>query len=119
MSHTPTASLRSDANNGAANPTMDRVAATQQETIDRIADEANGVRRRVSGVAARAAVTAKRAQDRFVEAVGENLRKARSRMERNPHATVGIAFAAGALLGRFIRRRRKAGLSGSRARVAK
>ena len=45
MSHTPTASRRRDANNGPANPTMDRVAATQQETIDRIADEANGVRR--------------------------------------------------------------------------
>jgi ElaB/YqjD/DUF883 family membrane-anchored ribosome-binding protein len=83
---------------------MDRVAATQQETIDRIVDEANDVRRRVRGVAASAAVTAKRAQNRFVEAVGENLRKARSHMERNPHATVGIAFAAGALLGRLIRR---------------
>jgi len=41
---------------------MDRVAATQQETIDRIADEANGVRRKVRGVAASAAVTARRAQ---------------------------------------------------------
>ena len=83
---------------------MDRVAATQQETIDRIADEANGVRRKVRGVAASAAVTARRAQDRLVETVGENLRKARSHIKRNPHATVGIAFAAGALLGRFIRR---------------
>ena len=80
---------------------MGRVAATQQETIDRIADEANGVRR---SVASSAAITAKRAQDRLVEAVDQNVRKARSHIVRNPHATVGIAFAAGALLGRFIRR---------------
>jgi ElaB/YqjD/DUF883 family membrane-anchored ribosome-binding protein len=100
MPHTPTASHRSDATDH-ANPAMDGRAATQQETIDRIADEANGVRR---SVAASAAITAKRAQDRLVEAVDQNVRKARSHIVRNPHATVGIAFAAGALLGRFIRR---------------
>jgi ElaB/YqjD/DUF883 family membrane-anchored ribosome-binding protein len=84
---------------------MDRpAAATQQETIDRIADEANDVKRRIRGVAASAAVGAKRAQDRLVEATDENVRKARSYIERNPLTTVGIAFVAGALLSSWIRR---------------
>jgi ElaB/YqjD/DUF883 family membrane-anchored ribosome-binding protein len=83
---------------------MDAPAATQQDTIDRIADEAKDVRRRIRGVAASAAVGAKRAQDQLVEAAGENARKARSYIERNPLTTVGIAFVAGALLSSWIRR---------------
>jgi ElaB/YqjD/DUF883 family membrane-anchored ribosome-binding protein len=83
---------------------MDRLAATQQETIERIANEANDVQRKLRGAAASAAVKAKRAQDQLVEAAGENVRKARSYIERNPLTTVGIAFAAGALLSRWIRR---------------
>jgi len=104
MSRAPPASRSSDVSADRENPTVGRLAATQQETIDRIADEANDARRRMRGVATSAAVTAKRAQNRLVEAVGEKLHKARSHIERNPLATVGIAFAAGALLGRFIRR---------------
>jgi ElaB/YqjD/DUF883 family membrane-anchored ribosome-binding protein len=83
---------------------MDRLAATQQETIDRIADDANDVRRKMRGVAASAAVTAKRAQDRLVDTVRRNLPKTRSYLGRHPLTTVGIAFAAGALLSRLIRR---------------
>jgi len=86
-----------------ASPTTDHPDATQQETIDRIADEANDVQRRMRGVAASAAVRGKRAQDQLVEAAGENLRKARSYIERNPLTSVGIAFAAGALLSRWLR----------------
>jgi ElaB/YqjD/DUF883 family membrane-anchored ribosome-binding protein len=104
MPLSPTASRSNDASTDHANPTTDRLAATQQETIDRIADEANDVRRRMRGVAASAAVTARRAQDRVVEAVRQNLPKARSYIERNPLTTVGIAFAAGAVLSRLIRR---------------
>ena len=104
MPHTPTASHSSDARTDHANPTMDRLASTQQETIDRIADDANDVRRKMHGVAASAAVTARRAQDRLVNTARQNLRKTRSYLRRYPLATVGVAFAAGALLSRLIRR---------------
>jgi len=103
MPHTPTASHRSDATDH-ANPAMDGRAATQQETIDRIADDANGVRRKMHGVAASAGVTAKRAQDRLVDTVRQNLLKTRSYLGRHPLTTVGLAFATGALLSRLIRR---------------
>jgi len=42
------ASRNSDTNKDHANPMTNRIAATQRETIDRIADEANDVRRRAS-----------------------------------------------------------------------
>ena len=75
MARTPTASGNSDASKSPADPTTDPLAATQEETIDRIAREAN-----------------------------ENLRKGRSHMARNPLKTVGIAGAVGALLSTWIRR---------------
>lgn len=102
MGNPPSASR--DMNKDNADSIMDRVAATQQETIDRIADKANDVQRGVRGVAATAAAKAKRAQNRLVEAAEENLRSARSPIERNPLATVAIAFVAGVLLSRWIRR---------------
>jgi ElaB/YqjD/DUF883 family membrane-anchored ribosome-binding protein len=83
---------------------MEHLDGTQQETIDRIADEANDVQRTIHGAAVSAAVRAKRAQAQLVAAAGENLHKARSYITRNPLTTVGIAFAAGALLSRWIRR---------------
>ncbi len=104
MANSPFASRNSDTNKDHADPMMDRVAATQRETIDRIADEANDVRRGVRGVTATAAATAKRAQNRLVETAGEKLRNARSQIERNPLATVAIAFVSGVLLSRWIRR---------------
>ena len=103
MPHTATASHRSDATDH-ANPAMGGRAATQQETIDRIADDANDVRRKMHGVAASAGVMAKRAQDRLVDTVRQNLPMTRSYLGRHPLATVCIAFAAGALLSRLIRR---------------
>lgn len=107
MAKTPAASRNSDARNDPVGPMIDRLAATQQETIDRIAedaDDADDAQHSVRAVAAGAAVAANRAQDRLVEAAGENLRKARSYIERNPLATVGIAFAAGVLFSTWVRR---------------
>lgn len=104
MPHAPTASHSSDASIDQANRTMDRVASTQQESIDRIADDANDVRRKMHGVAASAAVTARRARDRLVNTACQNLRRTRSYLQRYPLTTVGVAFVAGALLSRLIRR---------------
>jgi ElaB/YqjD/DUF883 family membrane-anchored ribosome-binding protein len=83
---------------------MVRLAATEQGTIDRIAEEANEAQLRLRRVAAKAAVTAKRAQDQLLEAAGENLSKARSYIGRNPLTTIGLAFAAGVLLSTWMRR---------------
>jgi ElaB/YqjD/DUF883 family membrane-anchored ribosome-binding protein len=43
-------------------------------------------------------------QDNALQTTEENLRKVRSFIENNPFATAGIAFAAGALLGAWVRR---------------
>ena len=65
MAHTPTTSRNSDASKSPANPTTDSLAATQEETIDRIAHEAN-----------------------------ENLRKGRPYIARNPLRSVAGAVGA-------------------------
>jgi ElaB/YqjD/DUF883 family membrane-anchored ribosome-binding protein len=68
------------------------------ETIDRVTPTATRAEHEVRGAAARAVDGATLTQEHAVEAAQLNVRKLRSFIESNPIATVGIAFAAGALL---------------------
>jgi ElaB/YqjD/DUF883 family membrane-anchored ribosome-binding protein len=86
------------------NSTSDRLASMAHETIDRVTPKANRAEQQVRGAAAGAADSAELLQEQVAAAAGENVRKLRSYIESNPIATVGIAFAAGALLSALVRR---------------
>jgi ElaB/YqjD/DUF883 family membrane-anchored ribosome-binding protein len=86
------------------NLTTDRLASIAHETLDRVTSEANRAEREVRGAAIKAADSAKRLQEHAAAAAEDNLRKLKSYAESNPLITVGIAFAAGALLSALIRR---------------
>jgi ElaB/YqjD/DUF883 family membrane-anchored ribosome-binding protein len=90
--------------NDFGNSASDRLASMAHETIDRVAPKANRVEHELRGAAAKAAEGAKVLQDNALQTTEENLRKVRSFIENNPFATAGIAFAAGALLGAWVRR---------------
>jgi ElaB/YqjD/DUF883 family membrane-anchored ribosome-binding protein len=83
------------------NSASDRLASMAHETIDRVTPTANRAEHEVRGAVARAADGATLVQEHAVEAAQQNVRKLRSYIESNPIATVGIAFAAGALLSAF------------------
>src|SRR5512138_3243099 len=84
--------------------TTDRLASMAHETIDRVKPKANRAELEVRGAAAKTTEGAKQLQAQTVEAAEEALGKARSYMSSNPLTAVGIAFAAGALLGALVRR---------------
>jgi ElaB/YqjD/DUF883 family membrane-anchored ribosome-binding protein len=84
--------------------TSGRLASMAHETIDRVTPQVNRAEHEVRGAVSRAADDAKVLRENAVRATEENLRKVRSFIERNPLATAGIAFAAGALLSTLVRR---------------
>lgn len=80
------------------NSASDELASMAHETIDRLTPTANRAEQEVRVAVARAADGAKLMQGHAAEAAEQNVRNLRSYIESNPIATVGIAFAAGALL---------------------
>jgi len=87
-----------------ASTTTDHFAAKAHETVDSIAERAQGAEREVRKAAERTADQARQLRDQYAETAEEGLRQAKSYLESNPLAVVGIAFVAGVLLSAMIRR---------------
>ena len=84
--------------------TTDHFAAKAHETVDSIAERAQGAEREVRKAAERTAKQARQLRDEYAETAEEGLRRAGSYLESNPLAVAGIAFVAGVLLSAMIRR---------------
>ena len=84
--------------------TTDHFAAKAHETVDSIAERAQSAEREVRKAAARTTKQARQLRDEYAETAEEGLERARSYLESNPLAVVGIAFVAGVLLSAMIRR---------------
>lgn len=84
--------------------TTDHFAAKAHETVDSIAERAQGAEREVRKAAERTAKQARQLRDEYAETAEEGLRRAGSYLEGNPLAVAGIAFVAGVLLSAMIRR---------------
>ena len=84
--------------------TTDHFAAKAHETVDSIAERAQGAEREVRKAAERTAKQARELRDEYAETAEESLRRAGSYLQSNPLAVAGIAFVAGVLLSAMIRR---------------
>jgi|SRR6185503_4414833 len=84
--------------------TTDHFAAKAHETVDSIAERAQGAEREVRKAAKRTAEQARELRDQYAETAEEGLRRAGRYLEGNPLAVAGIAFVAGVLLSAMIRR---------------
>ena len=84
--------------------TTDHFAAKAHETVDSIAERAQGAEREVRKAAKRTVEQARELRDEYAETAEEGLKRARSYAESNPLVVVGLAFVAGVLLSAMIRR---------------
>ena len=83
-----------------AHGTVDHVAQGAHDTVDRIAAKAGPALDRVRSAASDGQATAYTKYDDFIN--GEWVESAREEVRARPLAAVGIALAAGLLLGRLI-----------------
>jgi ElaB/YqjD/DUF883 family membrane-anchored ribosome-binding protein len=75
------------------------------ETVDRVADTARTAEQHIRARAAELGDQARETEERALEALESNLKKARSYVEENPLLSAGIAFAAGVILSSLLTRR--------------
>jgi ElaB/YqjD/DUF883 family membrane-anchored ribosome-binding protein len=82
----------------------DRLAARAHQTIDKAAGAASGAEGQIRRAAARAAVRARALEGQAKDSADRNMRKLRTYIEHNPLTSAGLAFAAGVLLSKLLRR---------------
>jgi len=83
--------------------TVDRVAQTAHDTVDRLAAKAAPAIERARSAATDAQGTLYAKYDDFMAIEEEWAESAREQIRAHPLATVGIALAAGLLIGRLTR----------------
>jgi ElaB/YqjD/DUF883 family membrane-anchored ribosome-binding protein len=85
-------------------PTTERVTAAARDAVDRVARAADRAEREVRTAATRATRRAKATRAQALRRTSTTVGSMRSYIEENPVAATGIAFAAGLVLARLLRR---------------
>lgn len=86
------------------NPTTDRAAQAAHETIDRASEIAGEAEREVRSAASDTAERVKDSQEQAKDTIDDSMAQIRSYVDRNPLASIGIAFAAGIVVSALLRR---------------